>query len=1120
VRSTRVSESAKPFYTAGILRDVRNTVLVLVADPHQARTMFEQLVIWTGEAERALLFPAYRGLFYEHVPPDPVTNQRRLAAMEALSARSGRVVVADLRSVMHRVPLPDQIIGKKQRLQRGQAVSLQDLLRQFVALGYEPASMVVEPGYFAHRGGIVDFFPPTTERPIRLEFFGDEIDGIREYDPISQRSTVDLREAAVVPARELTATLVAELADVLAGVDLSHLGATASERWRGDLATLATGGNSATLEAYAPYAGQASLLDYLPDNGLIVLDEPDRLARTARALAEGADSLHAELLARGEVPGGLPIPYFDWPAISERLAARAQYVLKSEGEFEYDGADSFAAAPAYGGRLKAALDDVAALARAGWRVILTSNQAERLRELLQERGIYVSVRDTVADGPAEGDLLLVKGTLHEGWRSENLRTLLITDAELFGNAKPRPVTTGRRSASGPMPLSDLAAGDYVVHVDHGVGRYQGTIKMAMDGVDRDYLALEYSDGDKMFVPVDQADRVTRYQGAGEGEPTLHRLGTSEWLRAKERVRSSARDIAKELLEVYSSRQVAEGHSFSPDTAWQGEMEAAFPYAETPDQLQAVDDVKADMESSRPMDRLVCGDVGYGKTEVALRAAFKAVMDGKQVAILVPTTVLAQQHHQTFRERLQAFPVKVEVLSRFRSPREQKMVLAGLATGSVDICVGTHRILQNDVQFRNLGLLIVDEEHRFGVAHKERIKRLRKEVDALTLSATPIPRTLHMSLVGVRDMTTIATPPEERHPIRTYLGERKEQVVREAILREIDRGGQVFYVHNRVHRIEEVAKNLSHLVPEAKMAIAHGQMREEQLERVMLEFANGTHDILVCTTIIESGLDMPNVNTIIIDQAERFGLAQLHQLRGRVGRSTERAYAYLLFSPNRRLTPIAEKRLRTVFEATDLGAGLQIALRDLEIRGAGNLLGAEQHGHIAAVGFDLYCRLIAEAVHEIQGKAPEARRLPQVTVDLPIDAYLPPDYVVDEASRLNLYQRLATVTDADGVGQIALEIRDRFGSPPEPVVNLIYLVQLKVAAARAGAQALFVEGDHFVVRLHEGLSWDRVSVMRRFGRSVRFTPNQIRLSRKGLDVPWQAALGEIMDLLAGSPSLAR
>ena len=693
----------------------------------------------------------------------------------------------------------------------------------------------------------------------------------------------------------------------------------------------------------------------------------------------------------------------------------------------------------------------------------------------------------------------------------------------------------------------------------------GRARSSPNGIEREYLLLEYAAGDRLYVPADQADRVTRYIGAGEAAPTITRLGSGEWARAKTRVRRAVREIAQDLLELYATREQAAGTAFPPDTAWQTELEASFPYVETPDQLKALAEVKQDMERPRPMDRLLVGDVGYGKAEVALRAAFKAVEAGKQVAMLVPTTVLAQQHWNTFRERLAAFPIKVEMLSRFRSDREQREVVRGLAEGSVDICVGTHRLLQKDVSFKNLGLVIIDEEQRFGVANKERLKQLRREVDVLTLTATPIPRTLHMSLVGVRDMSTMETPPEERLPIRTFVTEYDEGLIRETILRELDRGGQVYFVHNRVQSIAYQARRLQKLVPEARIAIGHGQMPEEQLERVMLEFAGGEHDVLVCTTIIESGLDIQSVNTLIVNNAHHFGLSQLYQLRGRVGRGAARAYAYFLFTRDTALTETAERRLRTIFEATELGAGFRIALKDLEIRGAGNLLGAEQHGHISAVGFDLYTRLLAEAVGQLKearalvsattdpsfgasgpssgqagrpttkpplplgslgleetqggeggGGPPIVGQLAAPSVSLPVSAYLPADYVEDEPTRLNFYQRLAGVRSGERLAELIDELADRFGPLPEPVRNLAYVISLRLAAQRAGVQQVQSLDHEVVVKFERLPRLDVSGLARVVGVPLRAGSNQLRLPR-GHGQDWMVQLQTLVESLpAASP----
>ncbi|MFC1926400.1 transcription-repair coupling factor, partial [Chloroflexota bacterium] len=637
----------------------------------------------------------------------------------------------------------------------------------------------------------------------------------------------------------------------------------------------------------------------------------------------------------------------------------------------------------------------------------------------------------------------------------------------------------------------------------------GLIKLSRDGgAEREYLILEYAATDRLYVPSEQVDRVSRYIGPGGYMPSLTRLGTQEWNRAKRRAREAAGELAQELKALYSEREVVAGHPFSPDTVWQQELEASFPYVETPDQLQAVQHVKQDMERPKPMDRLICGDVGYGKTEVALRATFKAIMDGMQVAVLVPTTVLAQQHFTTFGERLGAFPVKVELLSRFRSPREQQAVLEGLANGSVDVCIGTHRLLQKDIVFKNLGLVIIDEEQRFGVAHKERLKRLRKEVDVLTLSATPIPRTLYMSLVGVRDMSLMETPPEERLSIKTYIAPHDERLIREAILRELDRNGQVFFVHNRVQRIGWVARNIERLVPEARVAVAHGQMPEETLESVMLDFAEGRVDVLVCTTIIESGLDLPNVNTLIVDDADRFGLTQLYQLRGRVGRGATRAYAYFIYNQGKRLTEVAQKRLETIFEATELGAGYRIAMKDLEIRGAGNILGSQQSGQMGAVGFDLYCELLSEAVEKIKVEEEPGFQAPVsgTTVDLPLDAYIPEEYVADLDARLALYLRLARVNSPEEIDEVKSELEDRYGTLPLPFQNLLYIIVVKLLALRSGIQSISSEAGGIVLKLGPEVKIDRVQMERSFGRSLKIGTTRLRLDMKK---DWQGLLEELV-----------
>jgi transcription-repair coupling factor (superfamily II helicase) len=694
----------------------------------------------------------------------------------------------------------------------------------------------------------------------------------------------------------------------------------------------------------------------------------------------------------------------------------------------------------------------------------------------------------------------------------------LTDKEIFGFVKERRLLK-KRAVKRHKLLVDVKPGDYVVHIEHGIGLFTGITNINTGSTQKEYMVVSYAANDILYVPTDQIDRISRYIGSGEQGPALSRLGTQEWNRAKQKVKEEVEEIAQDLLELYAKRQIVPGHAFAPDTVWQRELEASFPYVETPDQIKVQEEVKEDMSQPRPMDRLVVGDVGYGKTEIAIRAAFKAVMDNKQVAVLVPTTVLAEQHYLTFKQRMGAFPIKIDVLSRFRSPREQKSVIEGISNGSIDICIGTHRLLQKDVIFKDLGLIIVDEEQRFGVSHKEHLKKLREQVDVLTLSATPIPRTLHMSLAGVRDMSVIETPPENRLPIKTYVAEYNDQLVREAILRELERNGQVFFVHNRVQGIAFIANKLKSLVPEAQIEVAHGQMPEEKLEQVMHNFQKGECNLLVCTTIIESGLDLPNVNTLIVNKADKFGLTQLYQLRGRIGRGSNLAYAYFLYEKEERLSPTAEKRLRTIFEATELGAGFGIAMKDLEIRGAGTLLGTRQSGSISAVGFSLYTQLLSQAVEEQKAKGAgslkEGRVLkrPETSVDLPLQSYLPDYYVSDIDLRLSLYQKLTGINSIEQAEDLAQELKDRFGALPVEVQNLIYAVKLKVFGMKSGIESISTNNHIVTIRLFAGLQFNRQKLLPFLRYGVKIGVSQLIINLKNLGKDWQKVLGDIIQAVS-------
>jgi transcription-repair coupling factor (superfamily II helicase) len=1110
-------------------------VLVVSPRPDRAAALAEEVASWLGDPERVYLFPEREALPYERLAPDPLVLRDRLRTLYALRDALGPlVVVASGQAVAQRTLAPEELVAGptagragSERLTVGERLAPEAFLRRLVQRGYRLTGLVDMPGQASRRGGIIDVFPPIEDLPLRIELLGDQVESIRSFRPDTQRSTGRLEEATVGPAREVLLPST-ETDAFLSRLDLSTCppGRTdARGRFERETELLAAGEGFDDDYFYTPFLARGTLLDFLPPDALLVWDEPADLAPVLEEHDSEVLAVREEMVGRGELPAGLPLPHLPWPELRALLESRRRRIDLSRwasGESSSGGRLPFAAAPAYGGRLRVLAGELSAAVGRRERVLLVSQQAARLSEVLTEQGLAAGVASAIEEPLPAGALALVQGSLPQGWvlQDGGASLTLLTDSEVFGFAKQRRLAP-RRFAHREAFLAELAPGDYVVHIEHGIARFAGLTHKTLDGNEREYLELRYAQGDRLFVPTDQVDRVSRYVGPGDYTPALTRLGSGDWLRTKERVRRAVGDLARELLGLYAARQVLEGHAFPPDTAWQQELEASFPYLETPDQLEAVRQVKSDMENLRPMDRLVCGDVGYGKTEVAIRAAFKAVLDGRQAAVLVPTTVLAQQHYRTFQERLSSFPVRIEMLSRFRSERDQRQVVDDLASGTVDIVIGTHRLLQKDVAFKNLGLVVIDEEQRFGVAHKERLKQMRREVDVLTLSATPIPRTLHMSLVGIRDMSTMETPPEERLPIKTYVSEFDDRLVREAIIRELERGGQVYFVHNRVHNIEQVAHRLRDLVPEAEIAVAHGQMPEEQLERVMLDFVRGGIDVLVCTTIIESGLDIPNVNTIIINQADRLGLAQLYQLRGRVGRGAFRAYAYVLYDRGRVLTEPAQKRLQTIFEATELGAGFQIALKDLEIRGAGNLLGTEQSGHIGAVGFDLYVRLLAEAVERLKalqrGEKPPlpATARPTVTLDLPLTAHIPHSYVPDLNLRLALYQRLASAEEESEVEEAAREMADRFGALPPPVHNLLFAVQLRLLARRAGVQSIQTEDGQIVVRLQEGAHLPREELRRRAPPEVWVGQTQVRLDRTRLGESWREVLAGTLLTVAGA-----
>ncbi len=1170
-----VLRSARPALLAALMRDLDRPLLIVVGQVEGAMALLQSLRAWSPTPDRILRLPEPLPHFFERAPwsREAISGRLRvLAALADYAAASGSdvpgveaapaaadpirsaassfsgvppVIVASARALMQpTIPRRHFRLGTRS-LRPGQLLDLERTLTTWIGLGYRPAPVVDAPGELSRRGGIVDIFPPAAATPIRIELFGDEVESLRHFDPATQRSQQLLDEALITPATEALPRFGPRLADVLATWDLSTLSRDDAEPFARDREALANGTAFNGIEFYLPllYSHPATLLDFFPDEGLVILTDQEELISAWTELEVHAQELRESAEQAKLLPPGYPQPYIsleNWEqALSSRAALNLGFVVDrqtpdagadvrqtgaSNGHADVEGLASlldraFTPGPRLGGQLKPLLAHIRAALAAGERVVVVSRQARRLAELWAQDHDYVVPLPALTELP-ESWLTFVHAALAEGWilKLPQGQWQILTDAEIFGWARPQPRRRRPRKVAPETFFADMTPGDYVVHIEHGIGIFRGLTTLHLEKLEREYLLVDYAGTGKLYVPIHQADRLSRYVGADDRPPRLNKLGGAEWTRVRQQAQRAVEETAEELLELYAARETIVGYAFAPDTPWQAELEAAFPYVETEDQLQAIDEVKRDMEKARPMDRLICGDVGYGKTEVALRAAFKAVMDGKQVAVLVPTTVLAQQHYNTFRERLRPFPVEVEMLSRFRSRQEQIEVLEQLANKQVDVVIGTHRLLSKDVQIGDMGLLIIDEEQRFGVTHKERLKQMRTEVDVLTMTATPIPRTLYMSLTGVRDISTIDTPPEERLPVRTHVGQYEDDVVRHAILREIDRGGQVFFVHNRVMGIEQIHRRLEQVVPEVTIGVAHGQMPEAQLEQAMLRFVNGEIDVLLCTSIIESGLDIPNANTLIVNHADWFGLAQLYQLRGRVGRGAQRAYAYFFYDNPRRLSIDARRRLETIREASELGAGFSIAMRDLEIRGAGDILGTRQHGHISAVGFDLYTRLLAQAVQELKARETGetfAPALPApVTIGLPLAAYIPADYVPENTLRLRLYRRMAQLATLEEVDAFAEELADRFGPIPDEVDNLLYQLRLKVLAGAAGVEAIAVEDGKLAVRCSRLERANRSGLQRRLGRGVRVSRRAVWVPYVGVpQQQWRVVVVQALETLA-------
>lgn len=1165
--SASLLSSAQPAFAAALSLDLNRPLLIVTASPEGARKRAEQLRVWCPENIPVMPFPEPDSLPFERILPDPSTTHDRIKALFRLAdcnaAGAGfkhahpkgvcktrpcnkeifdsPIVVASSSALLSRTPVYESFKESIYYIYPGMKASPLLLLEKFQKLGYNLEIKTELPGNMSHRGGIIDIFPTHLENPVRIDFIGNEIESLRFFNPVTQRSISEIEGLTVSLARDMAPVKQGESLDsILSFLDMGTCSEETVMLFKEELSLILNGIYRPGLEFYSPIFNEGSILDFLPPGSLLVLEEPHDIYQVQEKLELESRSLKEIRIQQGEIPSNFPSTYI--PAVEMRQKidryepSLILSVLPEAGSLVLP----FTRAPSLVQRFPVSFGDREETLpvtfgkelnpEEGKTVVIISPQAKRISEILEEGDILARPQEELAEPPQSGNLYLLQGFAEEGWSlkiEDSGSLVLFTDREIFGTLKQRRLLKKHRAGL-KLFLPSLQPGDYVVHVDHGLARFKRIIRKNIGDVEREYLELEYAFEDKLYVPVNQLDRLSRYVGTSAESPKLTRLGTKEWHRTKGRAKEAAREIAGDLVEIYAARELAQGLAFSPDMPWQREMEDSFIYEETPDQLKATFEVKQDMEKPRPMDRLICGDVGYGKTEVAVRAAFKAVMDGKQVAVLVPTTILAQQHYYTFQERLKAFPIRIEVLSRFKSPKEQQNIVQGLKEGSVDICIGTHRLLQKDVSFKDLGLVIIDEEQRFGVMHKERLKKLRKEVDVLTLSATPIPRTLHLALLGLRDTSIMETPPEERLPIKTFVAEFDDRLVREAIIRELERGGQVFFLHNRVKTISRMASKVQALVPEARIIVAHGQMPEEQLEDAMLEFTSGESDVLVCTTIIESGLDLPRANTLLVNDADKLGLTQLYHLRGRIGRGNIQAYAYFLYQPSKTLSINANKRLQTIYEATELGSGFRIAMADLEIRGAGNILGKEQSGQIDAVGFELYTQILSEAVNELRAGIKDftelekkvTKELPgpsEICIDLPIPFYIPRDYIGEEKTRLEIYMRLSRIKDMEALRDIEEEIRDRFGAPPSPLTNILLGIRLKLLAAKAEVSSMSLDGQTIVLRSEKDLKnlLNSEALYWKYGNIINVGNRQLRLNISQVKDSWLKVLEELL-ILMNSP----
>ena len=1129
-----VPKPAFSYWLSSFTKQANRNSMVITHNQERAVDLYNNLLEWCGDVAQIYLLPENEFLPFERQMNNYGSVHKRIECLDAVSRSPTSyqnssppvVIISSVAAATQKTISLSQFRSSIIDLNVNQSINIADFMHNCLSMGYENHFNIEMPGSISRRGGIVDVFSPGMESPVRVEFLGNNIESMRLFDIQTQKSLKTVDMYRILPAKEWTPQSIdkSEVEKLCSVVDFSNCSLETQEAFDQDLINISSGHSIQNGVIYNGAFCKESILNFLSGDSVLLFEQQDDIESEARNLDEHENKIRFNKEKRGLIPYNFPsarIPWDEFVYSADTADIRINIdnwrnditqkpeVIEQEYQFEF--------CKDYNGQFESLMEDIRSWRENNEMTVLISKHSKRLEELLSIQRIPIT-----NDNNAQASVIVVSGSIDGGWclATRGRKFHVITDKELTGYVKERPKERLSQIQQQSF-LSELELNGHLVHIDHGIGIFRGIIFLEEGNSKKEYLELEYAENDKLYVPTDQLDRVTRYVAPGNRVPSLTRLGSQEWHRSKARATESTLELAQQLLSIYKSRETEKGIQFSVDSPWQLEMEDFFIHTETTDQIRSIKQVKSDMENSKPMDRLVCGDVGYGKTEVAIRAAFKAIMDGLQVAFLAPTTVLAQQHYDTLKKRFAPYPINVEVLSRFKTHKDQKQILSKISSGGIDICIGTHRLLQNDVDFKNLGLIIVDEEQRFGVSHKEKLRALGSNADLLTLTATPIPRTLHMALTGIKDMSTIETPPSERLSINTYVSVYDEELIKQAVYREIDRGGQIFFLHNKVKSINHTAEKLSRLMPDAKITVAHGQMSENDLATAMESFAQKETDILVCTTIIEAGLDMPNVNTLIVERADTFGLSQLYQLRGRVGRSSNQAYTYLLIPASYQLSAVAEKRLQTILSATELGSGFRIAMRDLEIRGAGNILGSQQSGHINAIGYELYSQILANTVDSLKTEQSEHKTNDVnvsngVKVTLPLPCYIPDNYISDVATRLDIYQRLSKDLSVDELDDMSRELIDRFGEIPEELLNLIYVVTIKILALQSDVRSISQRGSDTIVQMNNPIEGAKV-LMQRELKGLALVGNaqiRVRISRN-----WQTELTCVMEKLSSFKNFA-